>query len=81
MYEFQFILYRLHLPVKFSFFHYLHSITSKKGDLQQYEVGVALDELQIENTVQFRKYLYEKKKLGDTIKVTIYRNGEKLKKP
>ncbi|OJD55263.1 hypothetical protein BAU23_26940 [Bacillus nitratireducens] len=48
--------------------------------LQQYDVVIALDEQKIENVVQFRKYLYEKKKLGDTIKVTVYRNGEKLTK-
>ncbi|EOO56379.1 hypothetical protein ICM_05702 [Bacillus cereus BAG1X2-3] len=53
---------------------------AEKGGLQQYDVVIALDEQKIENIVQFRKYLYEKKKLGDTIKVTVYRNGEKLTK-
>lgn len=53
---------------------------AEKGGLQQYDVVIALDEQKIENVVQFRKYLYEKKKLGDTIKVTVYRNGEKLTK-
>ncbi|PFA91057.1 S1C family serine protease [Bacillus cereus] len=53
---------------------------AEKGGLQQYDVVIALDEEQIENTAQFRKYLYGKKKLGGTIKVTIYRNGEKLMK-
>lgn len=66
--------------MKFFFFHYLYSFTIKKSGVQQYEVVVALDEIQIENTVQFREYLYKKKKLGDTIKVNIYRNVEKLKK-
>ncbi|PRS99019.1 serine protease [Bacillus thuringiensis] len=53
---------------------------AEKGGLQQYDVVIALDEQKIENVVQFRKYLYEKKKFGDTIKVTVYRNGEKLTK-
>ncbi|WP_404493278.1 S1C family serine protease [Bacillus sp. RC51] len=53
---------------------------AEKGGLQQHDVVSALDEQQIENVVQFRKYLYEKKKSGDTIKVTVYRNGEKITK-
>ncbi|WP_033669804.1 S1C family serine protease [Bacillus cereus] len=53
---------------------------AEKDGLKQYDVVIALDEQKIENVVQFRKYLYEKKKLGDTIKVTVYRNGEKLTK-
>ncbi|EOP91857.1 hypothetical protein IGM_01917 [Bacillus cereus HuB4-4] len=50
------------------------------GGLQQYDVVTALDEQVIGNVIQFRKYLYEKKKVGDIIKVTVYRNGEKLTK-
>ncbi|PFA08437.1 PDZ domain-containing protein, partial [Bacillus cereus] len=42
------------------------------GVSKQYDVVIALDEQKIENVVQFRKYLYEKKKFGDTIKVTVY---------
>ncbi|OUB79410.1 hypothetical protein BK788_29910 [Bacillus thuringiensis serovar sinensis] len=53
---------------------------AEKGGLQQYDVVIALDEQKVENVVQFCKYLYEKKKLRDTIKVTVYRNGEKLTK-
>ncbi|MBW3496391.1 S1C family serine protease [Bacillus sp. FDAARGOS_1420] len=53
---------------------------AEKGGLQQHDVVIALDEQKIENVVQFRKYLYEKKKLGDTIKVTVYRNDEKITK-
>ncbi|EJP84949.1 hypothetical protein IC3_04771 [Bacillus cereus VD142] len=53
---------------------------SEKGGLQQYDVVVALDGQKIENVAQFRKYLYEKKKLEDTITVTVYRNGEKITK-
>ncbi len=53
---------------------------AEKGGLQQHDVVIALDEQKIENVVQFRKYLYEKKKSGDTIKVTVYRKGEKITK-
>ncbi|EJS46874.1 hypothetical protein ICG_05464 [Bacillus cereus BAG1X1-3] len=53
---------------------------AEKEGLQQHDVVIALDEQKIENVAQFRKYLYEKKKTGDTIKVTVYRNGEKITK-
>ena len=53
---------------------------AEKAGLEQYDIVVSLDDQKVENSLQFRKYLYEKKKLGDTIKVTVYRNGEKLTK-
>ncbi|MED2217104.1 PDZ domain-containing protein, partial [Bacillus thuringiensis] len=46
--------------------------------LQQYDFVVALDGQKIENAIQFRKYLYEKKKVGDKVRITFYRNGEKV---
>jgi len=48
------------------------------GGLQRYDIVIVLDEQKIENVTQFRKYLYEKKKLGEPMKVTVYRNGEKV---
>ncbi len=76
--------HQLKLPKEISNGAVLRNISNQspaeKGGLQQYDVVIALDEQKIENVVQFRKYLYEKKKLGDTIKVTVYRNGEKLTK-
>ncbi len=50
----------------------LNQSPAEKGGLPQYDVVIALDEQKIENVAQFRKYLYEKKKMGDTIKVTVY---------
>ncbi|QEL82824.1 PDZ domain-containing protein (plasmid) [Bacillus sp. JAS24-2] len=51
---------------------------AEKAGLQQYDIVVALDGQKTENALQFRKYLYEKKKVGDKIKITFYRNGEKI---
>lgn len=48
-----------------------------KAGLQQYDVVVALDGQEVKDSVQFRKYLYEKKKIGDEMKVSFYRNGQK----
>lgn len=45
---------------------------AEKDGLQQYDVVIALNEQKIENIAQFRKYLYKKKKMGDTIKVMVY---------
>lgn len=53
---------------------------AEKAGLQQYDIVVALDGQKVENTLQFRKYLYEKKKVGDKVEVTFYRNGEKMTK-
>ncbi|ENQ3078185.1 TPA: trypsin-like peptidase domain-containing protein [Bacillus pseudomycoides] len=53
---------------------------AEKAGLQKYDIVVSFDDQKIENAVQFRKYLYEKKKVGDKIEVTAYRNGEKIKK-
>ncbi|MBO9129061.1 trypsin-like peptidase domain-containing protein [Bacillus sp. 165] len=51
-----------------------------KAGLQEMDVVVELDGQKIENSLQFRKYLYEKKKIGDDISVTYYRSGKKMEK-
>ncbi|MED2760732.1 trypsin-like peptidase domain-containing protein [Bacillus thuringiensis] len=53
---------------------------AEKAGLQQYDLIVALDGQKIENALQFRKYLYEKKKAGDKVEIIFYRNGEKMTK-
>jgi len=53
---------------------------AEKAGLQPYDFIVALDDQKIENALQFRKYLYEQKKVGDKVKITFYRNGEKITK-
>ncbi|MED2777905.1 trypsin-like peptidase domain-containing protein [Bacillus thuringiensis] len=59
----------------------IYSISpAEKAGLQQYDLIVALDGQKIKNALQFRKYLYEKKKAGDKVEITFYRNGEKMTK-
>ncbi|MCP8969140.1 S1C family serine protease [Ectobacillus ponti] len=55
----------------------LNSPAAKAG-LKEYDVITALDNEQIASAAQFRKYLYTKKKIGDTMKITFYRDGQKL---
>ncbi|KAA0547202.1 PDZ domain-containing protein [Bacillus sp. BGMRC 2118] len=47
-----------------------------KAGLQEMDVIVKLDGEKIESMVQLRKYLYQKKNVGDTITISYYRNGE-----
>lgn len=51
-----------------------------KAGLQRYDLIVGLDDQNIENSVEFRKYLYDKKKVGDKIVVSYYRDGQKQQK-
>ncbi|MES5956033.1 trypsin-like peptidase domain-containing protein [Bacillus fungorum] len=53
---------------------------AEKAGLEQYDIVVALDGQKVENSLQFRKYLYEKKKVGEKVEVTFYRNGQKMTK-
>ncbi|OBZ54437.1 serine protease, partial [Bacillus cereus] len=53
---------------------------AEKAGLEQYDIVVALDNQKVENALQFRKYLYEKKKVGEKVEVTFYRNGQKMTK-
>ena len=48
-----------------------------QAGLQELDVIVALDGEKIENVIDLRKYLYNKKEINDQMKVTIYRNGKK----
>jgi serine protease Do len=45
--------------------------------LQQYDVIVALDGQEIRDALDLRKHLYKNKKIGDTMDVTLYRQGDK----
>ncbi|WP_379967609.1 S1C family serine protease [Ectobacillus sp. sgz5001026] len=51
-----------------------------KAGLQRYDLIVGLDDQNIENSVEFRKYLYDKKKVGDKVVVSYYRDGQKQQK-
>jgi serine protease Do len=48
-----------------------------QAGLKQFDVIVALDGHKIRDVLDLRKYLYTKKSIGDTMKVTFYRDGEK----
>ena len=52
------------------------SSPADKAGLTRYDVIVKLDGKEVKNTLELRKYLYNEKKIGDTMKVTYYRNGE-----
>ncbi len=44
--------------------------------LEVYDVIVKLDNEEIANGMELRKFLFTKKKVGEELKVTFYRNGE-----
>ncbi|MGD7006770.1 S1C family serine protease [Metabacillus sp. 84] len=48
-----------------------------QGGLERGDVITALDGKKIKNSSELRKYLYESKSVGDTLKVTVYRDGSK----
>ncbi|WP_276356487.1 S1C family serine protease [Cohnella caldifontis] len=50
---------------------------AEEAGLQLNDIITALDGQPIKGTLDLRKYLYNKKKIGDTIKVTYYRDGKK----
>ncbi|MBW7475664.1 trypsin-like peptidase domain-containing protein [Paenibacillus oenotherae] len=50
---------------------------AKDAGLAFNDVIVKLDKQPISSTMELRKYLYAKKKIGDKIEVTLYRDGEK----
>ncbi|WP_096155741.1 MULTISPECIES: S1C family serine protease [Bacillus] len=52
------------------------SSPADNAGLTRYDVIVKLDGKEVKNTLELRKYLYNEKKIGDTMKVTFYRNGE-----
>jgi serine protease Do len=51
---------------------------SKEAGLKAQDVIVQLDDEAIHTTITLRKYLYEKKQIGDKVKVTYYRGGKKM---
>jgi serine protease Do len=50
---------------------------AKDAGLKGNDVIVALDDKPVSSTLELRRYLYANKKIGDKIKVTYYRAGEK----
>lgn len=50
---------------------------AERAGLKEYDVIVEIDGETIETSHDLRKYLYTKKKIGDEVKVTVYREGKK----
>lgn len=50
---------------------------AKKAGLKFNDIIVQLDDTPIANTLELRKYLYHHKKIGDRLRVTFYRDGER----
>jgi len=48
-----------------------------KAGLKEMDVIVQLDDEQVADVVELRKYLYNKKKVGDSMTITYYRGGKK----
>ncbi|MDP4084140.1 MAG: trypsin-like peptidase domain-containing protein [Bacillota bacterium] len=52
--------------------------TAAKAGIQQYDVIVSLNGTKISNSLDLRKYLYTKVKIGDTVTFGLYRNDKYL---
>jgi serine protease Do len=48
-----------------------------KAGLKEFDVIVEMDGEKIKDVVALRKYLYNKKKIGENVKITFYRGGKK----
>ncbi|MGE7838206.1 trypsin-like peptidase domain-containing protein [Viridibacillus arvi] len=53
---------------------------AEKAGLEQYDVIVEIDGQKVDNSIELRKHLYNKKKVGDKLKVKAYRGGEIIEK-
>lgn len=49
---------------------------AQKAGLRKMDVIVKLDNVEIKSMIDLRKHLYNKKNIGDSLKVGFYRNGE-----
>jgi serine protease Do len=48
-----------------------------RAGLKEFDVIVELDGEKVANVIELRKHLYNRKQIGDTMKVTFYRDGHK----
>ncbi|MBK3496790.1 trypsin-like peptidase domain-containing protein [Viridibacillus sp. YIM B01967] len=51
-----------------------------KAGLEQYDVIVEIDGQKVENSIDLRKHLYNKKNVGEKLKIKAYRAGEIIEK-
>ncbi len=56
----------------------LPNTPSALAGLKPYDVIVKLDDTEVEDMISLRRHLYTKKKVGDSMKVTLYREGKKI---
>lgn len=49
---------------------------AEKAGVQQYDIIVEMDGQKIENAIDLRKYLYNDKEVGDTLKIKVYSQGK-----
>ncbi|RWZ58865.1 PDZ domain-containing protein [Halobacillus fulvus] len=52
---------------------------AQEAGLQQYDVITEIDGEKIESLIELRQYLYEQTEDGDTVELTVYRDGEPMK--
>ncbi|ARK32895.1 S1C family serine protease [Halalkalibacter krulwichiae] len=50
---------------------------AERAGLQEYDVIVSIDDEEINDSHDLRKFLYTERKIGDEVKLEIYRNGSK----
>ncbi|MDQ0257594.1 serine protease Do [Evansella vedderi] len=59
---------------------YVHDVTpnspAERAGLEEGDVIIKLDDQEIKDTHDLRRFLYTEKRIGDSMKVTFYRNGE-----
>ena len=53
---------------------------ASKAGLKKYDVIVEMDGEKVDNSIALRKILYNKKNVGDQVKIKAYRNGEIIQK-
>ena len=49
-----------------------------EAGMEKYDTIVQLDEEKVSDMVALRKYLYNKKEIGDPLKITVYRDGKQM---
>ncbi|MBF0714188.1 trypsin-like peptidase domain-containing protein [Gemella sp. GH3] len=50
--------------------------SAEKAGLKQYDIITKLNGSEVKSVAELRKYIFENTKIGDTVKVTYYRNGK-----
>lgn len=56
----------------------LPNSSAVEAGMKKYDTIVQLDEEKVTDMVSLRKYLYNKKEIGDPLKITVYRDGKKM---